>query len=126
MEKLKNLFCSVKLNVNNPHFLIMQGRITKVINMKPVGGGGGVEEAAGTSLYQHKREQAQNHIRKKELKQQEIDNILNSEVTPKLDQLKKDKNALDEYKSNVSQLERNEKTLIAFRYYDLSKLTEDP
>jgi len=126
MEKIKNLFCSVKLNVNNPHFLIMQGRITKVINMKPVELLGLIEEAAGTSLYQHKREQAQNHIRKKELKQQEIDNILNSEVTPKLDQLKKDKNALDEFKSNVSQLERNEKTLIAFRYYDLSKLTEDP
>jgi len=104
----------------------MQGRITKVINMKPVELLGLIEEAAGTSLYQHKREQAQNHIRKKELKQQEIDNILNSEVTPKLDQLKKDKNALDEFKSNVSQLERNEKTLIAFRYYDLSKLTEDP
>ena len=94
--------------------------------MKPVELLGLIEEAAGTSLYQHKREQVQNHIRKKELKQQEIDNILNSEVTPKLDQLKKDKNALDEYKSNVSQLERNEKTLIAFRYYDLSKLTEDP
>lgn len=34
-EKVRNLFCSVKLNVNNPHFLIMQGRVTKVINMKP-------------------------------------------------------------------------------------------
>lgn len=29
------MFCSVQLNVNNPHFLIMQGRITKVLNMKP-------------------------------------------------------------------------------------------
>ena len=29
------LYCSVQLNVNNPHFLIMQGRITKVLNMKP-------------------------------------------------------------------------------------------
>lgn len=35
-NKLVNdLFCSVQLNVNNPHFLIMQGRITKVLNMKP-------------------------------------------------------------------------------------------
>lgn len=31
-----DLFCSIKLNVNNPNFLIMQGRITKVINMKPI------------------------------------------------------------------------------------------
>jgi structural maintenance of chromosome 2 len=28
--QVKNLFHSVQLNVNNPHFLIMQGRITKV------------------------------------------------------------------------------------------------
>lgn len=32
---IQDLFCSVQLNVNNPHFLIMQGRITKVLNMKP-------------------------------------------------------------------------------------------
>ena len=28
--RVQNLFHSVQLNVNNPHFLIMQGRITKV------------------------------------------------------------------------------------------------
>ena len=35
-SEIQNLFHSVQLNVNNPHFLIMQGRITKVLNMKPV------------------------------------------------------------------------------------------
>jgi structural maintenance of chromosome 2 len=50
-QKVIQLFCSVKLNVNNPHFLIMQGRVTKVINMKPTELLGLVEEAAGTSLY---------------------------------------------------------------------------
>lgn len=30
-SQVQNLFHSVQLNVNNPHFLIMQGRITKVI-----------------------------------------------------------------------------------------------
>lgn len=34
-KKVQDLFCSIQLNVNNPHFLIMQGRITKVLNMKP-------------------------------------------------------------------------------------------
>ena len=34
-SRVQNLFHSVQLNVNNPHFLIMQGRITKVLNMKP-------------------------------------------------------------------------------------------
>lgn len=33
--RVADLFQSVQLNVNNPHFLIMQGRITKVLNMKP-------------------------------------------------------------------------------------------
>ncbi|KAJ8932225.1 hypothetical protein NQ318_010374, partial [Aromia moschata] len=28
-KKVQDLFCSIQLNVNNPHFLIMQGKITK-------------------------------------------------------------------------------------------------
>lgn len=34
-KKVQDLFCSIQLNVNNPHFLIMQGKVTKVLNMKP-------------------------------------------------------------------------------------------
>lgn len=34
-KRVADLFCSVQLNINNPNFLIMQGRITKVLNMKP-------------------------------------------------------------------------------------------
>lgn len=33
-KRVNDLFCSVQLNINNPNFLIMQGRITKVLNMK--------------------------------------------------------------------------------------------
>jgi hypothetical protein len=40
--------------VNNPHFLIMQGRITKVINMKPAEILGMLEETAGTKMYETK------------------------------------------------------------------------
>lgn len=48
-EQVKELFASVKLNVNNPHFLIMQGRVTKVIQMKSSEILGLVEEASGVS-----------------------------------------------------------------------------
>jgi len=41
--------------VNNPHFLIMQGRITKVINMKPPEILGMIEESAGTRMYEAKK-----------------------------------------------------------------------
>ena len=47
------MFHSVQLNVNNPHFLIMQGRITKVLNMKPPEILGMLEEAAGCVLQSH-------------------------------------------------------------------------
>lgn len=33
--RVADLFKTVGMNVNNPHFLIMQGRVTKVLNMKP-------------------------------------------------------------------------------------------
>lgn len=51
-KDITDLFHSVQLNVNNPHFLIMQGRITKVINMKPMETLGMLEEAAGTKMYE--------------------------------------------------------------------------
>ena len=34
-KRVQDFFCSMQLNINNPHFLIMQGQITKVLNMKP-------------------------------------------------------------------------------------------
>lgn len=36
MKNVSEMFCNVQMNVNNPNFLIMQGRITKVLNMKPM------------------------------------------------------------------------------------------
>lgn len=35
-QRVADMFRSVQLNVNNPHFLIMQGQITKVLKMKPL------------------------------------------------------------------------------------------
>ena len=63
---MQNFFHSVQLNVNNPHFLIMQGRITKVLNMKPPEILGLIEEAAGTRMYEAKKVAAQKTIEKKQ------------------------------------------------------------
>ena len=72
---MQNLFHSVQLNVNNPHFLIMQGRITKVLNMKPPEILGMIEEAAGTRMFETKKQNALKTIEKKESKLKEIDNV---------------------------------------------------
>lgn len=71
-KRANDMFCSIQLNVNNPHFLIMQGRITKVLNMKPSEILSMVEEAAGTSLYENKKIAAVKLIEKKDAKLLEI------------------------------------------------------
>uniref|UniRef100_A0A667XB53 Structural maintenance of chromosomes protein n=1 Tax=Myripristis murdjan TaxID=586833 RepID=A0A667XB53_9TELE len=73
--RVQDLFCSVGLNVNNPHFLIMQGRITKVLNMKPPEILAMIEEAAGTRMYECKKISAQKTIEKKEAKLKEIQTV---------------------------------------------------
>lgn len=74
-KRVQDLFCSVQLNVNNPHFLIMQGRITKVLNMKPVEILSMLEEAAGTKMYEKKKQSALITIEKKDSKLKEINTV---------------------------------------------------
>lgn len=74
-KRVQDLFCSVQLNVNNPHFLIMQGRITKVLNMKPSETLSMLEEAAGTKMYEKKKQSALTTIEKKDSKLKEINAV---------------------------------------------------
>ena len=83
-SRVQNLFHSVQLNVNNPHFLIMQGRITKVLNMKPEEILAMMEEAAGTRMYEMKKENAQKTIAKKQTRVDEIEKVLLSLCDPNL------------------------------------------
>ena len=75
LQRVQNLFHSVQLNVNNPHFLIMQGRITKVLNMKPHEILALIEEAAGTRMYETKKLLALKTIEKKQSKVDEINKV---------------------------------------------------
>lgn len=75
-QRVQDMFCSVQLNVNNPHFLIMQGRITKVLNMKPGEILSMIEEAAGTSMYETKKKSTIKTIQQKDGKLKEIDEVI--------------------------------------------------
>ena len=96
-NRVQDFFRSVQLNVNNPHFLIMQGRITKVLNMKPPEILSMIEEAAGTMMYESKKQQAQKTIEKKDARLREINEILNEEITPTLTKLKEERSTYLEY-----------------------------
>lgn len=104
-NRVQNLFHSVQLNVNNPHFLIMQGRITKVLNMKPAETLGMIEEAAGTKMYEMKKVAAQKTIEKKAAKMEEIQKVLNDEITPTLSKLKQELDSYNQWVQNETEIE---------------------
>ena len=113
---MQNLFQSVQLNINNPNFLIMQGRITKVLNMKPVEILAMIEEAAGTRMFEDRRDKAFKTMAKKEMKVQEITGLLKEEIEPKLDKLRTEKRAFLDYQQVQSDLERLTRLVVAHDY----------
>lgn len=113
---VQNLFQSVQLNINNPNFLIMQGRITKVLNMKKEEILGMVEEAAGTRMFEDRRDKAFRTMAKKEMKVQEIMSLLTDEIEPKLEKLRQEKRAFLDFQQTQNDLERLTRLVVAYDY----------
>ncbi|KAI9171166.1 nuclear condensin complex subunit Smc2 [Paramyrothecium foliicola] len=115
-QTVQNLFQSVQLNINNPNFLIMQGRITKVLNMKPVEILAMIEEAAGTRMFEDRRDKALKTMAKKEMKLQELTELLKDEIEPKLDKLRTEKRAFLDFQQTQNDLERLSRVVVAYDY----------
>ena len=115
--QVQNLFYSVQLNVNNPHFLIMQGRITKVLGMRPPEILGLLEEAAGTRLYETKKKYSLQTITKKQQKLDELNSILNERITPTLERLRGEKQSYLQWSKNQADLQRLERFVVAADYH---------
>ena len=115
-QTVQNLFQSVQLNINNPNFLIMQGRITKVLNMKPAEILAMIEEAAGTRMFEDRRDKAFKTMAKKEMKVQEITELLKDEIEPKLEKLRTEKRAFLDFQQTQSDLERLTRLVVAHDY----------
>ena len=113
---VQNLFQSVGLNINNPNFLIMQGRITKVLNMKPQEILAMIEEAAGTRMFEDRRDKAFKTMAKKETKVQELGELLRDEIEPKLEKLRGEKRAFLDFQQTQSDLERLTRLVVAHDY----------
>lgn len=115
-QTVQNLFQSVQLNINNPNFLIMQGRITKVLNMKAVEILSMIEEAAGTRMFEDRREKAAKTMAKKDLKLREIEGLLQEEIEPKLEKLRAEKRAFLDFQQTQNDLERLTRLVVAHDY----------
>jgi structural maintenance of chromosome 2 len=94
----------------------MQGRITKVLNMKPVEILSMIEEAAGTRMYEDRRDKAIKSMAKKELKVNEIRELLRDEIDPKLDKLRQEKRAFLDFQQTQNDLERLTRLVVAHDY----------
>ncbi|XP_047264461.1 structural maintenance of chromosomes protein 2-1 isoform X2 [Capsicum annuum] len=124
-SRVQNLFHSVQLNVNNPHFLIMQGRITKVLNMKPPEILSMLEEAAGTRMYETKKEAALKTLEKKQSKVDEIDKLLDQEILPALEKLRKERMQYMQWANGNAELDRLKRFCIAYEYVQAEKVMAD-
>lgn len=122
--QIQSLFQSIQLNINNPNFLIMQGRITKVLNMRPQEILGMVEEAAGTRMFEERKAKAKKTMENKQKRVDEIQNLLREEITPALDKSRKEKRVFLEYQKDKQELEKVEKMLQAYDWSDCKKRAE--
>ena len=94
----------------------MQGRITKVLNMKAVEILAMIEEAAGTRMFEDRRDKAFKTMAKKEMKVQEITELLKDEIEPKLEKLRTEKRAFLDFQQTQSDLERLTRLVVAHDY----------
>ncbi|CAL9130422.1 unnamed protein product [Musa acuminata var. zebrina] len=123
-SRVQTLFHSVQLNVNNPHFLIMQGRITKVLNMKPPEILSMLEEAAGTRMYEMKKESALKTLDKKQSKVAEIDRLLDQEILPALEKLRKERMQYMQWVNGNAELDRLKRFCIAYEFVQAEKIRD--
>lgn len=121
LQTVLNLFQSVQLNINNPNFLIMQGKITKVLNMKPSEILSLIEEAAGTRTFEERKGKAERTMAKKEAKLIEIRNLLREEIEPKLEKLRNEKRTFLEYQQIQTDLEKLVRITTAHDFMTCSK-----
>ncbi|KAH0953570.1 hypothetical protein HN011_011297 [Eciton burchellii] len=116
-KRVQDLFCSVQLNVNNPHFLIMQVEILSML-----------EEAAGTKMYEKKKQSALTTIERKDTKLKEINDILNEEISPRLNKLKEERTQYVEFQRIERELEHSKRIYLAWKYLtalNISQKTEE-
>eukprot|EP01029_Cantina_marsupialis_P024808 TRINITY_DN6455_c0_g1_i1.p1 TRINITY_DN6455_c0_g1~~TRINITY_DN6455_c0_g1_i1.p1 ORF type:complete len:1221 (+),score=493.95 TRINITY_DN6455_c0_g1_i1:2-3664(+) len=114
---VRNLFNSVQLNVNNPHFLIMQGHITKVLNMNAKQILGLVEEAAGTRQYEQNKIQAERQIAKKDEKVKSINDNLDNKITPMIKKLQDQRADYHKYTQASTSIDSLKRYMAAFNFY---------
>jgi len=89
--------------------------------MKPPEILGMVEEAAGTRMFEERKDKAKKTMDKKEKRVAEIECLLREEITPKLDKLRAEKRSFLSYQKACSELERLGRLLRAWDWKEANE-----
>jgi structural maintenance of chromosome 2 len=87
--------------------------LLQVLNMKPPEILGMIEEAAGTRMFETKKQSALKTMDKKQTKVDEINSILTEEITPTLEKLRGEKGHYLQWSANNTEAERLERFCVA-------------
>ncbi|KAG5487045.1 hypothetical protein LSCM1_07715 [Leishmania martiniquensis] len=116
-SKVKRFFESISLNVDNPHFMILQGTVHKLIGMRSQDILSLIEEAVGTKAFDHRRRTAETLIRNKERKMEEIDVNIETQIRPLLETMRADQEEYNEFMRKREKIEEKQRFRIALQYH---------
>lgn len=113
----------------------MQGHITKTLNKKPLEILSMIEEAAGTSMYQNKREKSLILMDRKKTKLDGLNALVKDDIEPKLKKLRLESDKYKEYQNVVQQIDYLTRLYYSYEYLgyqeslksiesEIAKLTE--
>ena len=95
LDKVRDLFLNVQLNLNNPYFLTMKGKLKQDLNIKLLEIFELIEEERETLSFEVKKE-----LNKNQNKLDEISQIINNNIRPKMQQVNEDKQNSQKCKIN--------------------------
>ncbi|MBA0821159.1 hypothetical protein Goarm_018033 [Gossypium armourianum] len=102
----------------------MQGRITKVLNMKPPEILSMLEEASGTRMYETKKEFVLKTLDKKQSKVDEINKLLDEEILPALEKLRKERMQYVQWSNGNAELDRLKRFCVAYDYVEAKRIRD--
>ena len=114
--KVKSFFHSVGMNVDNPHFMVLQGTVHKLVNMRPADILGWLEEAAGTKIFDMKRRSAENMFAAK-VKKLEMLETDGKELHSRLTSMLSEQEEYAKYVKIAEGLEEKRKFRLAHTYW---------
>ena len=102
-----NLLESAGFSRSNPYYIVPQGRVQEITNMKDVQRLNLLKEIAGTKVYERRRDESLNIMRDTDNRRQKIDDLL-AYIHERLDELEEEKEELRAFQEK----ERERKCLI--------------